>query len=82
MNMSRSNWPVPTVNPTSTHKKVDQDFLSMLAQCGIKQLFTEPTHIHGKTLYLLCSSRLGHVMNTFVKCPGVSDHFIMAPCDC
>ena len=65
-----------------TRKLIKIFYQWMLAQCGIKQLFTEPTHIHGKTLYLLCSSRLGHVMNTFVKCPGVSDHFIMAPCDC
>ena len=43
----------------------------------MKQLVTDPTHIHGNTLDLLCSSRPDHVMNTAVKCPGVSDHFII-----
>ena len=71
------NWSVPTVKPTSTYKKLDQDFLTMLAQCDIKQLVTDPTHIHGDTLNLLCSSRPDHLMNTTVKCPGVSGHFII-----
>ena len=45
--------------------------------CDIKQLVTDPTHIHGNSLDLLCSSRPDHGMNTAVKCPSVSDHFII-----
>ena len=43
----------------------------------MKQLVTDPTHIRGTTLDLLCSSRPDHVMSTAVKCPGVSHHFII-----
>jgi len=43
----------------------------------LEQLVTDPTHVRGNTLDLICTNAPGHVEKTEIFQPGLSDHNIV-----
>ena len=52
------------------------EFLDVLAETNKHQLFTKPTHIHGNTQDLICTTSPETISHDIVL-PGLSDHAII-----
>jgi hypothetical protein len=76
-NLPGINWDKLQVKPCCQYKKLHQEFLDLLNENSLTQLITEPTHVHGNTLDLLCTNEPKLVVNTGIIKPGVSDHHII-----
>jgi len=58
MYLSGLDWVTKTIKPNSSYKATHLQFLNMLYEYNLHQMVTEPTHIHGNTLDLICLSNI------------------------
>lgn len=72
-NLPSIDW----TDPHKTSKPLNRSFLDMLSQFHLTQSVTEPTHIKGNTLDLVCSNLENKLFAIDVEKPGLSDHFMI-----
>ena len=77
MNFPDIDWKSESIRPFTQYKQLHKDFLDALHENGLEQIITEPTHIHGNTLDLICTNNPNYVMETDVVVPGLSDHYLI-----
>jgi hypothetical protein len=65
-------------NITDNIRPFEREFLSILTDNNMIQTISEPTHVKGNTLDLLCSDLGGCLYDTVVIQPGLSDHFMIS----
>ena len=77
MNLPGIDWLNITIKPQSQDRVMSKKFTDLLAQHNLHQLITQPTHIHGNTLDLICTNQPEMIQSHEVIYPGLSDHFII-----
>ena len=64
MNFPEIDWKKEQLKANSKHRKLHQEFLDILNENGLKQLISEPTHVKGNTLDLICTNNRPFVLET------------------
>lgn len=76
MNIPGIDWHQKCSKPHTQERKLQLEFLNILSEANIHQLILEPTHIHGNTLDLICTSKPESIEHAVIF-PGLSDHAIV-----
>ena len=77
MNLPDIDWKTMKVKDSAKYKQTHSDFITFLLENNLNQLVTQPTHIYGNTLDLICANRTDLITDTDVISPGLSDHYII-----
>jgi len=77
LNLPGFDWTQKRLKNCCTHKQIHTEFLHILSEFMLEQLITDPTHVRGNTLDLICTNDPGHVEKTEIFQPGLSDHHIV-----
>ena len=77
MNLPYINWETHKVNLGSPYRNHHQQLLDILLEHNMTQVITEPTHIMGNTLDLICTNNIDILKSTQITTPGLSDHSIL-----
>lgn len=77
-NLPGINWNLRQLKHDCQHKQIHSEFLDILNDFMLDQIITEPTHIMGNTLDLLCTNTPGYILQTDIIQPGLSDHYIIS----
>jgi hypothetical protein len=62
----------------SSQSLINTTLLNTLSEFNLNQLITEPTHIMGNTLDLLCTDLGGYMYEHSIISPGLSDHYFIS----
>lgn len=76
-NLPEIDWETRKLKYGAKFKSVHLDFLTMLFENRMQQLVTQPTHIHGNILDLICTNNTALVTDIDIISPGLSDHYII-----
>ena len=71
------DWSNVTVKEHSSQKHLHYSFLNSLDEFHLSQIITEPTHILGNVLDLVCTSNPENLSDCEIVNPGLSDHFMI-----
>lgn len=77
MNMLGINWNQMLPGHYTPDQSLQLDFLDIFAEVNMHQLIAEPTHIHGNTPDLFCTTS-PEIISHNVVFPGLTDHAIIS----
>lgn len=76
-NMPEIDWGSHTIRASASRKNVHQSFLNVFREFNLHQIVTDPTHVKGNILDLVCTTTEKLIEEVQVIDPGLSDHFFV-----
>ena len=77
LNLPHIDWNRHKTKPSTPYQHLHQCFLDVLSTHDMTQIITQPTHIHGSTLDIICTTNTGLIHSTDIISPGLSDHSVI-----